>query len=80
MHTLSIDVDLPVEVDDEFWDHPDPAHRFVQPEGKLCIRSFNIYVTKLREILSDALRTIVRGVILCTFSTSLFLAIALTFP
>jgi hypothetical protein len=31
----SFDIDLPVECDDGYWDHPDPAQRLKQPPNKL---------------------------------------------
>lgn len=55
----SFDLDLPVECDDEYWEHPDPDKRFVQPEGKLSVATFHIHLLKLREILAFAVRTIV---------------------
>jgi len=55
----SFDVDLPIEVDDEYWEHPDPEQMFKQPPGKPSVVAwFNNYL-KLSRILAFALRTIV---------------------
>ena len=57
----SFDLDLPLEVDDEYWEHPDPTQAFKQPAGVPCnISSFNSFL-KLNQILAFALRTIVRS-------------------
>jgi hypothetical protein len=55
----SIDVDLPLEVDDEYWEHPNPNQAFVQPAGKPCRVSFFVASIKLHHIMSYAMRTIV---------------------
>jgi hypothetical protein len=56
----SFDIDLPVECDDEYWDHPDPAQRFKQPPNKPShVKAFIIYI-KILQILGLSLRTIVR--------------------
>ncbi|KAK7005955.1 Zn(2)-C6 fungal-type domain-containing protein [Favolaschia claudopus] len=52
------DIDYPVAVDDEFWDHPDPTKRFKQPEGKPSVYAFMTPYLKLLEILGAAQRTI----------------------
>ncbi|KAJ6507176.1 fungal-specific transcription factor domain-containing protein [Mycena vitilis] len=52
------DVDYPVEVDDEYWEHPDPAKRFRQPEGKPSVYSFIVVYIKLTEILGTAQKII----------------------
>lgn len=55
----SYDLDMPVEVDDEYWEHPDPAMAFRQPPGKpSLISAFNTFI-RLNVLLSMALRTIV---------------------
>jgi hypothetical protein len=63
MHSLillSFDLDLPLEVDDEYWEHEDPAQAFKQPEGKPCsITAFVLFI-RLTQIKAFALRTIVR--------------------
>lgn len=52
------DLDLPMECDDEFWDHPDPDRRFIQPVGKPSFMSFRICLLKISEILAFASRTL----------------------
>ncbi|GLB37480.1 putative fungal specific transcription factor [Lyophyllum shimeji] len=52
------DVDLPLEVDDEYWEAEDPAMSFRQPEGvpaKICL--FN-QVIKLSQVMAFALKTV----------------------
>ncbi|KAH7888654.1 fungal-specific transcription factor domain-containing protein [Phlebopus sp. FC_14] len=52
------DVDLPLEVDDEYWESEDPKKEFQQPPGKPSrIAAFNSYL-KLTKIAAYALRTI----------------------
>ncbi|OAX39998.1 hypothetical protein K503DRAFT_715433 [Rhizopogon vinicolor AM-OR11-026] len=52
------DVDLPLEVDDEYWEPEDPDKAFQQPPGKPSkIAAFNSYL-KLTKISAYALRTI----------------------
>jgi hypothetical protein len=55
-----MDIDLPLEVDDEYWEHPDPALAFQQPAGKPSKVTSFVQTIKLYQILSFALRTIVR--------------------
>ena len=56
---VSFDVDYPLEVDDEYWEHPDPKQMFKQPPGKpSLITAFNLFV-KLNHLLAFTLRTIV---------------------
>ncbi|KAF9220414.1 hypothetical protein BS17DRAFT_344209 [Gyrodon lividus] len=52
------DLDLPVECDDEYWEHPDPEQAFKQPRDKPSAMSFFISFLKLNHILAFALRTI----------------------
>ncbi|KAG8213475.1 hypothetical protein J3R82DRAFT_12012 [Butyriboletus roseoflavus] len=52
------DLDLPVECDDEYWEHPDPQQVFKQPPDKPSILSFFITYLQLTNILSFAHRTI----------------------
>ncbi|KAE9398887.1 hypothetical protein BT96DRAFT_957454 [Gymnopus androsaceus JB14] len=52
------DLDLPLEVDDEYWEHPDPAMAFRQPPGKPSIISAFTTFIRLNVLLSMALRTI----------------------
>jgi hypothetical protein len=57
---VSFDLDLPVECDDEYWEHPDPQQAFKQPTTKpSVIAYFNCYL-KLNQVLAFSLRTIVR--------------------
>ena len=57
--SISFDLDLPVDCDDEYWDHPDPEQRFKQPANKpSSVKSF-ILTIKLQQILAVSLRTIV---------------------
>ncbi|KAJ3733132.1 hypothetical protein DFJ43DRAFT_1069396 [Lentinula guzmanii] len=54
----SYDLDMPVECDDEYWEHPDPALAFKQPPGKpSTVSAFNVFI-RLNVLLSMALRTI----------------------
>ncbi|KAH9992246.1 fungal-specific transcription factor domain-containing protein [Russula compacta] len=53
------DVDLPTEVDDEYWGNEcEPEQAFKQPPGKPSLLSYFISLIKLNEILAVALRTI----------------------
>ena len=59
MSFISFDLDLPVDCDDEYWDHTDPEKRFKQPPKKpSSVTSFILYI-KLQKILAFSLRTIV---------------------
>ncbi|KAF9493319.1 hypothetical protein BDN71DRAFT_1570031 [Pleurotus eryngii] len=52
------DLDLPMEVDDEYWEHPDPNQAFKQPPNKpSLVTFFNCYL-RLNQVLGIALRTI----------------------
>jgi len=54
------DVDLPVEIDDEYWENEhEPDQAFKQPTGKPSILSYFVSLIKLIQILAVALRTIV---------------------
>jgi len=56
----SFDVDLPTEVDDEYWENEhEPEQAFKQPPGKPSLLSYFISLIKLIQILAVALRTIV---------------------
>jgi len=56
---ISFDSDLPVDCDDEYWDHTDPEKCFKQPPNKpSSVTSFILY-TKLQQLLAFSLRTIV---------------------
>ncbi|KAJ8087145.1 Gypsy retrotransposon integrase-like protein 1 [Marasmius tenuissimus] len=52
------DLDLPIECDDEYWEHPDPEQAWRQPPGKPSTVSFFVSLLKLVKILALALRTI----------------------
>lgn len=67
MHsTTSYDVELPIECDDEYWDHPDPSLAFQQPAGKpSTIAYFNCYL-KLMDIFAYAMRVVVSPLFLYT--------------
>jgi hypothetical protein len=57
--TTSIDADLPLEVDDEYWENPeDPAQAFVQPPGKPSRASMFVWNIKLARVMSYAMKTI----------------------
>ncbi len=56
----SIDVEFPIECDDEYWEHPDPRKAFRQPSGKPSYMSFFISALKLSRIVATCLRTLVR--------------------
>jgi hypothetical protein len=58
---ISIDADLPLEVDDEFWEHIDPSQAFVQPTGIPSRVSVFVWHLKIQIIMSDAMKTIVSG-------------------
>ncbi|KAK2459718.1 hypothetical protein APHAL10511_008252 [Amanita phalloides] len=52
------DADYPLEVDDEYLDHPDPNQRFKQPPGRPSLMTaFNLFI-KLNQLLAFTLRTI----------------------
>ncbi|KAG1887099.1 fungal-specific transcription factor domain-containing protein [Suillus subluteus] len=52
------DLDMPLECDDDYWEHPDPDQMFKQPPGKPSLVSYFVNVLKLNHILAFALRTI----------------------
>ncbi|KAH9479055.1 Putative transcriptional regulatory protein [Psilocybe cubensis] len=54
----SIDIEYPVECDDEYWEHPNPAKAFKQPAGIPCKISSFIHLIKLCEVLGFASRTL----------------------
>ena len=61
----SIDVDLPIACDDEYWLNPDPNLAFKQPEGKPSTVTYFNCALRLAQINAFALRTIVRISLLC---------------
>jgi len=56
---ISFDLDLPVDCDDEYWDHLDPEKRFKQPPNKPSSVTSFIFFIKLQQVLAFSLRTIV---------------------
>ncbi|KAJ7586302.1 fungal-specific transcription factor domain-containing protein [Mycena floridula] len=58
IHSDDYDQELPVDCDDEYWEHPDPHQAFKQPPGKPSTISFFISHLKLLHILAFAERTI----------------------
>jgi hypothetical protein len=56
----SFDLDLPLEVDDEYWIHEDPKQAFRQPPGKPSLVTYMICFIKMTQMMAYALRTVVR--------------------
>ncbi|KAE9393186.1 hypothetical protein BT96DRAFT_924228 [Gymnopus androsaceus JB14] len=52
------DADLPIECDEEYWEHTDPELAFQQPPGKPSTMSYWISFLKLMTIMGSVLRTI----------------------
>ncbi len=57
--SYSFDVDFPIECDDVYWDHPDPAQNFTQPPGQPSVISYFVCLLKLVNILTYIKRVIV---------------------
>ncbi|KAI0745137.1 fungal-specific transcription factor domain-containing protein [Earliella scabrosa] len=57
-HEEDLDLDLPLEVDDEYWENEDPELAFRQPEGKPSIVSGFVQWIKLSHIIAYALKTL----------------------
>ncbi|CAA7262254.1 unnamed protein product [Cyclocybe aegerita] len=53
-----IDADLPIDCDDEYWEHPDPRKRFQQPPDKPSLITAFLQQLKLMNILSTCIRLI----------------------
>ncbi|KAF9009900.1 fungal-specific transcription factor domain-containing protein, partial [Cyathus striatus] len=53
-----MDLDMPVECDDEYWENEDPKKRFRQPSGKPTIISAFIYQLRLNRIMGFAMRSL----------------------
>ncbi|KAJ7589102.1 fungal-specific transcription factor domain-containing protein [Mycena floridula] len=52
----SFDVDLPIECDDEYWEHPDPAKAFQQPVDKPSkVTSFICFI-QIMDLMATAVR------------------------
>lgn len=58
IHDEDIDVDYPLDVDDEYWETSDPARDFVQPAGKPSQLGGFIAMLKLHQISGYCLRTV----------------------
>ncbi|KAG7098492.1 hypothetical protein E1B28_000435 [Marasmius oreades] len=58
LHEDEYNVDLPLPVDDEFWDCTDPKMNFKQPPGKPSSIAFFGYLIKLSDIMSYAQRMV----------------------
>ncbi|KAK7005716.1 Zn(2)-C6 fungal-type domain-containing protein [Favolaschia claudopus] len=56
VHVEDYDCDLPLEVDDEYWEHPDPNQAFKQPPGKPSLLTYFVCHIRLCEILGSTLR------------------------
>ena len=56
---VSLDLDMPLEVDDEYWENEDPELAFRQPEGKPSLVSGFVQWIKLSHIIAYALKTLV---------------------
>ncbi|KAF8992793.1 fungal-specific transcription factor domain-containing protein [Cyathus striatus] len=55
------DLDMPVECDDEYWEHQDPSQRFKQPEGvPSTVTAFNQQL-RLTKIMAFAMNTVGRS-------------------
>ncbi|KZV67310.1 hypothetical protein PENSPDRAFT_754999 [Peniophora sp. CONT] len=52
------DLDLPIDVDDEYWECPEPTLAWVQPPGKPSKVAYFIASIRLSQIVGFALRTI----------------------
>ena len=60
----SFDLELPIEVDDEYWQNDDATLAFQQPPGKpALVTSFNCLI-KLTQMMEFALTTIVKRAII----------------
>ncbi|TBU33907.1 fungal-specific transcription factor domain-containing protein [Dichomitus squalens] len=53
-----LDLDLPLEVDDEYWENEDPELAFRQPEGKPSLVSGFVQWIKLSHVVAYALKTL----------------------
>ena len=59
----SIDVDLPIECDDEYWINSDPDLAFKQPEGKPSRLTYFNCMLKLTQIHAFAMKTVVSYIV-----------------
>ncbi|KAG7451956.1 uncharacterized protein BT62DRAFT_882141 [Guyanagaster necrorhizus] len=58
LYDEDIDIDLPTECDDEYWEHPDPQQTFKQPPGKPSTVSFLNCHLRLTRLILICMRTI----------------------
>ncbi|VDB96996.1 unnamed protein product [Peniophora sp. CBMAI 1063] len=58
VHEEDFDLDLPIDVDDEYWETSDPSQAFKQPAGRPSRVAFFITLIKLSRVLGVALRSI----------------------
>ncbi|KAG7443383.1 uncharacterized protein BT62DRAFT_1078462 [Guyanagaster necrorhizus] len=58
LYDEEIDVDLPTECDDEYWEASDPAQAFKQPAGKPSVIAYFNCCLRLSQLLTFCLRTI----------------------
>ncbi|KAF8634298.1 hypothetical protein AX17_004250 [Amanita inopinata Kibby_2008] len=56
LHEEEYDQDLPIECDDEYWQHTDTSQRFQQPPGKPSTMSFFLCHLRLMDILARVMR------------------------
>jgi hypothetical protein len=56
----SFDIDLPLDCDDEYLEHPDPEKAFKQPVGVPSKMEYFISMIRLNQILAFSQRTLVR--------------------
>lgn len=56
IHVEEYDVELPLEVDDEYWEHPDPEKAFKQPPGKPSQMAYFVCQIRLGEMLVRSCR------------------------
>ncbi|KAJ7578350.1 fungal-specific transcription factor domain-containing protein [Mycena floridula] len=52
------DTEMPIDCDDEYWEHPDPDLAFKQPGNKPSKVSFFISFLRIAELVASALRTL----------------------
>ncbi|KAH9474371.1 putative transcriptional regulatory protein [Psilocybe cubensis] len=57
----SIDLDYPIECDDEYWDCEDSSLTFLQPDGKPCAMTYFVQFIQLCQILASAYSTLYGG-------------------
>ncbi|KAJ7147907.1 fungal-specific transcription factor domain-containing protein [Mycena crocata] len=55
-HVEEYDVDPPLEVDEEYWENPDPEQAFKQPPGKPSLITYFVHHIRLCELLDSTVR------------------------